>query len=449
MKIHCSTCNRILSKISLFWCLSFFSTTLYSNILRNGPMLSDLNFREAQIWVQTTKASKVRIHYFEIDSSTNKYKTPIIVTEEAKACTANFILTKIEPNRSYGYQVEVDDVLCKDVYTFKSPNYFHEKSLPPDFSIALLGSHYAIDDFFEPPYVRLGSSYGIFEKILQFKPDLVIWAGNTAHLRKSDASSINGYYKRYSHARSNINPKAFLAEIPNLGIWSSNDYGPKNSGNEMSLKNEALEAFSLFWPKANSVKHQEALCYSHKYSDVELFFIDVQSQRDSFQKKESFPSILGEEQINWLKNNIINSDATFKIIVSGAPILNPETSPKNFSFAKKEKEELLDFFKLHDIKGLFFVSGGSYKGELTRIVHSSYYSFYDLTLGPSTAVPINKDSELNYFRIPGTNTFEQQFTILKVAGQGNQRSIELNIYSIAGLKIWSRTIEVKELSIIE
>ena len=412
-------------------------------------MLSDLNFREAQIWVQTEKASKVQIHYFEIGSSTNKYKTPIIGTHEAKACTANFILTKIEPNKIYGYQVEIDGVLCEDIHSFKSPYYFHKKAPPPDLSIALLGSHYAIEDSFEPPYVRLGSSYGVFKKIHQLKPDLVIWAGNTAHLRKSDESCLNGYYKRYSHARSVIKPKAFLAEIPNLGIWSSKDYGPENSGNEMSLKNEAQEAFSLFWPKANLVKHQNALCYSHKYSDVELFFIDVQSQRDSFQKNQSFPNILGEEQINWLKNALINSDATFKIIVSGAPILNPEKSPKNFAFAQEEKEELLDFFKLYDIKGLFFVSGGSYKGELTRIVHSSYYSFYDLTIGPSTAVPINQETELNYFRIPGTNTFEQQFTILKVAGEGNQRSIEINVYSIAGLKLWSRSIKAKELSIIE
>ena len=68
------------------------------------------------------------------------------------------------------------------------------------------------------------------------QPDLVLWAGNTAHLRKSDTDSKNGYFKRYSHARSFIKPKELLAEIPNLGIWSYSDYGLAASGKEMPLK---------------------------------------------------------------------------------------------------------------------------------------------------------------------------------------------------------------------
>ena len=298
---------------------------------------------------------------------------------------------------------------------------------------------------FEPPYRQLGGGYGLFEKVYDSQPDLVLWAGNTAHLRKSDTDSKNGYLKRFSHARSIIRPKELLAEIPNLGIWSYSDYGLAASGKEMPLKQIAQEAFSRYWPKTKIVAHQNAFCYTHKISDVEFFFLDTQSQRKTNVPIDNQATILGKEQIEWLKYALLTSTATFKIIVSGAPVLNPSKANKNLSFAENEKQTLIGLLKNYKIPGLFFISGGSYKGELTRIAHSSHYSYFDLTVGPSTAKPIVKDSELNFYRIPGTNTFEQQYTILEIKGDEEERVLEMQIFSLAGLKLWSRTIKASEL----
>lgn len=412
-------------------------------------MLSDLTYREAQIWTQSENPATVAIHYFETSNPGIKFITPKIKTEEASACIANFVLAKIEPNRTYTYAIEVDGLLSPKTYTFDSLNYYYEKEPPPDVKIAVLGSHYAIDQEFEPPYRKLGGGYSIFGKVYEAQPDLVLWAGNTAHLRNSDVDSINGYFKRYSHARSLIEPKKLIAQIPNLGIWSYNDYGVPTSGKEMSLKQTAQKAFSKFWPKTTSVAHHDAFCYTHKISDVELFFLDVQSQRKTNVSTLEEAQILGEEQIEWLKNALLTSEAKFKIIVSGAPLLNPAKVEKNLSFADSEKQALLSLFKSYKIPGLFFVSGGSYKGELTRIVHSTHYSFFDLTVGPSTAIPIDTDEELNFYRIPGTNTFEQQYTILEIKGDEDDRSLEMQVYSLAGNKLWSRTIKASELTMFK
>ena len=422
---------------------------LYATSLLNGPMLSDLTYREAQIWTQTEYPAFVSIHYFETSNPDKKHVTSKIKTTEASGYTANFLLTKIEPNRNYTYAIEVDGELSSEKHTFNSLNYYYEKEPPPDVKIAILGSHYAVEPEFEPPYRKLGGGYGIFESVYETQPDLVLWAGNTAHLRKSDIDSQNGYFKRYSYARSFVQPKELLAEIPNLGIWSYNDYGINGSGKEMPLKQIAKKAFSTFWPKSALVAHQEAFCYTHKISDVELFFLDVQSQRKTHISTDSKVAILGKEQIEWLKDALITSTANFKIIVSGAPILNPSKEEKNLSFAEDEKQYLLELLKTHKIPGLFFVSGGSYKGELTRISHSTHYNFFDLTVGPSTAMPLDEDNELNFFRIPGTNTFEQQYTILEIKGDEEDRFLKMQIFSLAGLELWSRTIKASELLVYE
>ena len=208
-------------------------------------MLSDLTFREAQIWVQTDKKSKVSIHYFEKNNPSKIFITPKIETKEENGFIANLSLFHIEPNRTYTYCVEINGKLSLDKYTFDSLIYFYDRQPPPDINVAVLGAHYALEPEFEPPYRELGNGYSIFNRVYKTNPNLILWAGNTAHLRKSDISSKSGYIKRFSHARSYIKPKALLAEILNLGIWSSNDYGDFLDGKEMSMKASALETFFI------------------------------------------------------------------------------------------------------------------------------------------------------------------------------------------------------------
>ena len=176
--------------------LSLFSFhKLFATSLQNGPMLSDLTYREAQIWTQTESPATVSVHYFETNNPGEIFITPKIKTTESSGCTANLFLTKIEPNRKYSYYIEINGKLSPETYTFNSLNYYHEKEPPPEVRIAVLGAHYAIDPEFEPPYRQLGGGYSLFEKVYDNQPDIVLWAGNTAHLRKSDSDSKNGYFK--------------------------------------------------------------------------------------------------------------------------------------------------------------------------------------------------------------------------------------------------------------
>ncbi len=431
----------------IFPLLCFLAATVcLGSSLINGPMLSDLTFREAQIWVQADSEASVRVEYFDENNPKNTHFTSKVLTEDSSAHTANLILSKVEPGIQYRYRIELNGEILKPYYSFTSPVYFHEKAPPPDVKLALAGAHYNLDGPFEPPYSKYGGAYSIFQKIYEEKPDLMLWVGNTAHIRESDQDSRSGYLKRYTKARDGIKPNALLAEIPHYAVWSSGDYGSLDSGREMSLKATAQAAFINFWPKSGSVVHQDALCYSHKISDMELFFLDSQSQRDSNNNPSKIPEIFSSQQIAWLKQALIESKATFKLIVSGAPILNPSKEKKNFSFSEIEKAQLLEHFKTHKIEGLLFVSGGSYKGELTRIVHSSFYSFHDLTVGPSTASPLDSDSELNFFRIPGTNTFERQYATIEVYGEETDRKLKMTVFNLAGVELWSRIIGQRELT---
>ena len=79
------------------------------------------------------------------------------------------------------------------------------------------------------------------------------------------------------------------------------------------------------------------------------------------------------------------------------------------------------------------------------MVHANSYNIYDLTLGPLTAVP-SESNELNFFRMPGTNTLERQFALIDFEGPENDRQIRIRVMNLEGKEIWSRVIKADQLS---
>ena len=173
--------------------------------------------------------------------------------------------------------------------------------------------------------------------------------------------------------------------------------------------------------------------------------LDTRSYRDDAPSSDRLPQMLGKAQIEWLRQEIINSTATFKIIIAGAPILNPADNRNNLSYAEREHSDLLQMLRDERIPGLFFISGGKYYGELTRLVHANSYNLFDLTLGPLTANPKENQDELNFFRMPGTSTFERHFALIDINGPEEDRALNIRVMSMEGKELWQRTIQASQL----
>ncbi|MFP4261204.1 MAG: alkaline phosphatase D family protein [Opitutales bacterium] len=427
--------------------ISLLSPTLVSSLpaaLASGPMLGPVEMREARIWIQAEEPSLVRVRY-SVNESGEEHFTAPVQTHAALANTATLHLTELQPGQAYTYQVEIDGELLPEEHRFSVPAFYQDRSPPPDFTIAVGGAHYVPQEGFEPPYQTLGGGNAIFESIREINPQLMLWLGNTAHLRVSDWASQSGYLKRYQHARSPGELAPLLATVPHYATWGEADYGSPGAGAASSYRQVAETAFRAFWPQPVEVPSGAGLVTRFRYADVDFFLLDTRSQRNDRPISSEPAQILGEAQIEWLRQELIRSDASFKVIAAGAPILNPADSRSNLRHAKEEHTALLQTLRSEAIPGLFFISGGKYYGELTRLVHSSSYNLYDLTVGPLTAKPRENQDELNYFRMPGTSTFERHFARLDVSGPEEARELTLRILDTRGELIWTRTIPAAEL----
>jgi alkaline phosphatase D len=413
--------------------------------LTSGPMLGHIDMREATIWVQADAPSFVRIAYAE-EGNTNKINWSLPVeTDNAHQNTATLTLADVEPGKRYSYRVELNGELATEPNTFSTPTNFKDRTPAPDLRIALGGAHYATEEGFEPPYQILGGGYGIFSAILETKPDLMLWLGNTAHLRDSDWSSKSGTLKRFTTARTVPELKPLLANVPHYATWSAADYGPNDAGHFYSYRQQATDCFKAFWPQPVEITSLGGIATRFRRADVDFFILDVRSFRDDTHNSKTLPSVLGKEQIEWLRQEIIRSTATFKVIVAGAPILNPADSRDNLSYADREHTELLQMLRDERVSGLFFISGGKYYGELTRLVHANSYNLYDLTLGPLTANPKDNADELNFFRMPGSSVFERHFALIDFTGPEEDRQLTIRVMSMEGKELWSRTVKASQL----
>lgn len=422
--------------------LCALSSSLFAGLCA-GPMLGHVGMREVKVWVQTLSPATVRVAYSESSSNTPNWSIPT-QTKASEANAATITLDAVEPGLAYSYQIEVDGNLVANKHSFTTPTFYHGRMPAPDLRIAIGGAHYQTENGFEPPYQILGNNYRIFTSILKAKPELMIWTGNTAHLRQSDWSSQSGYYKRYTKARSTPQLQPLLASIPHYATWSSAEYSVNNDGKYYSHRGQAEKSFKAFWPRAVEVSQLKGIPTRLRRADVDFFLLDVRSNRDDLPNSNRKAAILGSAQIEWLRQELVSSTATFKLIIAGAPVLNPADSPTNLSYASEEQTQLLEMLRTEKIAGVLFISGGKYHGELTRLVHISSYNLYDISVGPLTANPKQVD-ELNYFRMPGTNTVERQFTLIDFTGEDENRQLTLRVMSVEGNELWKRTITSKQL----
>ena len=154
--------------------------------------------------------------------------------------------------------------------------------------------------------------------------------------------------------------------------------------------------------------------------------------------------MFGRKQLDWLFAALKNSKATFKIVVSNSPILNPVENDENFAKYSGERKELLDFIVKNKIGGLLFVSANKSYAELTKMVRAGAHEVYEVCAGPVTDRPAKSASEINFFRVPGSTTLERSFALISVSGPENDRVLEVQFLNADAKPLFSQKLKAKD-----
>ena len=437
------------SKLTIILSFIFIlNISAQEKLLQSGPMVAYSTMKEVMLWVQTTKSAEVYFEYWDVKAPQKRFKTEQIITAKQQVFVAHLLADQIEPSTQYNYELFINNKKVTRPYRleFQSQPIWLWRGDAPDFSFATGSCAYIGEPKYDRPGEPYGGDYQIFKDIYEKDPDFMLWSGDNVYLRESDWNSRTGILHRHTHTRSNPEMQAMLGSMHHYSTWDDHDYGPNNSDRSYPLRRTAEEAYKLFFPSPNYV-FEKGVTGKFQWADCEFFLLDNRYWRTPARRTDINPhSVLGEHQIEWLLDQLVNSYAPFKFVVIGGQFLSSvERFERHINSAPEERMKIINAIKELQIPGVVFLTGDVHHTELSKLDLENGYPLYDLTVSPLTSGAYGNDALENELHVEGTLVKERNYAHLKIVGNRAERAMEINVYDSNGKKLWDKTIKAADL----
>ena len=424
-----------------------------NSIIQSGPMVGYCEMKEAVIWLQTTKNAAVKIEYFTIDNPKQIFFSETYSTSKEIGFTYHVILDKLQPSKKYKYNVFVDNkkVVLPYETSFSSKKLWQWREDAPDFTVAVGSCAYVNEPELDRPGKGYGSNYGIFESITSKNPDIMLWGGDNIYLREADWDSQTGINHRYTHSRTVKELQPLLAKTQNFAIWDDHDFGPNDSDRGFYNKHLTQKAFKNFWANKSygmDGSQNQGIYSTFNWGDAQFFLLDNRFFKTPNDRKTGKRDLLGEDQLEWLIDNLITSKASFKIIVVGGQVINTAEVYENYSNYADEKSKLFKEILDNKINGVLFISGDRHHTELSIQSRENAYSLMDWTVSPLTSGHGNMEKlaqEANKNRVDGSLFAQHAFGTLSFFGNKENRQLKMTLFDKDGKELWNKIILKKDL----
>lgn len=442
-------------------------------------MVAWTEMNDAAVWVQTTRPARVRLRYratslapFEFLSNvveterkrfTDLYQgrlrefstwrqTPEVALTPEKDLLNTFVLSELPPGTRFQYEVVVNGrpVPATVRQEFQTQPHWRFRQHAPEFSFALGSCSYVN----EPPTDRPGNPYGqnhqIYDQIADQRPDFMLWLGDNCYYRENDWLTEAAMRRRWRYERAFTGFRKLLASGAHYAIWDDHDYGPNDSDRSFRLRDAALRVFDAYWPSVVRGTREAPGCFFRfEYGDVEFFMLDDRTYRTPNAALPGPDKVMfGPVQMQWLKDSLADSNATFKVIANGGVMTDPVAyfSEHWVRFAD-ERRDFLEWLGKARIPGVIFVSGDRHATELIRAeVPGLGYSTFEFTSSPLTSGAGRNPAEVDKaIRVPGTWVNTQNFGMIEVKGRRNERKLILRTHDSNGKRLWRHEVSEEQL----
>ncbi|MGD1838452.1 MAG: alkaline phosphatase D family protein [Nitrososphaeraceae archaeon] len=301
----------------------------------------------------------------------------------------------------------------------------------------------------------INNGYSIFEQMKKFSPDFyiqngdMIYADDTCPIQKPDGGrNIQGnflgiadpqvnwnnltqiqdiYLEHWIYNMADPHLQNFLKNTSMYTQWDDheviNDYGANwkywniDHQNRTGFKNlihEGRTTFFNFSPiDKTNLEDPDMIYRSFSWgNNLDLLILDARSDRsrnDIPDTLENNKTMLGAEQLLWLKDNLLNSNATWKVISSDVPISIPTGSNSSLfgrdgwangitlDFSSKtgferELKNIMKFIDDNNIKNVVFVTTDVHfpiilKYNIDMNNDGDSVNVYEIVSGPLSAFP--------------------------------------------------------------
>lgn len=372
----------------------------------------------AVIWSRSDRPARMIVEYSTKESFQNAQKILGPAAVETTDFTAKVNLSGLSANEQIFYRVSFQDL--SDVNTYSVPVIGNFRTAPTE----------GKDIFFAWSGDTAGQGWGInpdlggmkiYETIRQLNPDFFIhcgdyiyadgpiksevqlddgtvWRNLTTPEKSKVAETLKEFRGNYIYNLLDENVRRFNAGVVQIVQWddheTTNNWYPTEkllNDDRYGVKSVALlaarakQAFLEYTPIAINGNDPEQIYRSFNYGPLlEILMLDMRSyrgpnteNRQTTQSEET--EFLGSGQIKWLKQQLLGSKATWKVIGSDMPVglvvPDGDSAAENLANVdgpplgrELEMAELLRFIKDKNIKNVVW---------LTADVHYAAAHYYD------------------------------------------------------------------------
>jgi alkaline phosphatase D len=368
-----------------------------------------------------------------------------------------FDLVGLDINTTYEYKLSINQKAVmppsKADGSFTTKELWQWRKPAPDFSFITGSCTYVNEPVYDRPGTPYGGDLSIFETMAKEKAAFMLWLGDNWYTREVDYSDRWGLWYRASHGRSHPSMQNFLKSTSHIGIWDDHDFGPNDIGTNYILKDESRKIFHSYFPNTSAGFNNEGIYTMYSYADVDIFMMDDRWWRSADETKDSVDgkpnpakTLWGKQQMEWLKNSLRFSSATFKIIATGSQVLNPVSPYDKLLDFPAEYYELMNFLEENKINGVLFLTGDRHHSEIIKVNRPTTYPLYDITASPLTSGThkFSGPEKENPYRVLGIDE-KQNYTRLSFMGEKAERKLTVEFFGIKGEKLGEWSIKANEL----
>lgn len=221
---------------------------------------------------------------------------------------------------------------------------------------------------------------------------------NRSHEPAHEIVTLDDYRLRYSHYHLDTDLQRIHQQYPFICVWddheSANDswldgaenHDPATQGNWIDRKNNAKKAYFEWLPiRENAI--DQSIYRKIEYGDlVNLYMLDTRLEgraeqvgATSTDLNDTTRSLLGQTQLNWLKSELLGSQAQWNILgqqVMMAPLeaFGTTLNPDQWDGYPVERNDILNYIVSNDIQNVVVLTGDIHTSWANDIPMAGYSS---------------------------------------------------------------------------
>jgi alkaline phosphatase D len=399
-------------------------------LLIHGPMLGDLTDRSVQVWGRTFSENKLQVVVLDEQGREVQRVSGAGMNERER--TFCLQVEGLEPQTTYQYYLEVDGRAMQDPIAFRTRASKGESSV---FRLVFGGGA-----GYTPQFERMWNT------IAAHQPDALLLLGDNVYIDHPERPATQQYC--YHRRQSRPEWRQLSQKTPVYTIWDDHDftYNDERGGAAVDSpywKREVLRVFQNQWanPYYGSGESQPGCYYDFAIGDVDFFMLDTRYYRED--PKTDGASMLGPIQKQWLKDKLLASDATFKVICTSVPF-SENTKPGSLDTwdgHAEEREEIRSFLTANEVEGVLFIAADRHRSDAWKTEREGDYPIYEFMSSRLTNIHTHKIMEASLFGYNEKCSFGQ----LDFNTELPDPELTYRIFNIDNEEIHSLTLKRSEL----